>query len=67
MVCGTCFAKEMLRDDPLTNPTPRVKFKRGWNLQKKFVAPNGDVYSHGELVKKGKANDRNTTKTSKKN
>lgn len=25
---------------------------RGWHLKKKFVAPNGDVYKFGELVKK---------------
>lgn len=67
IVCGRCTALQMIRDEGLPITKPRVKFKRGWNLHKKFVAPNGDVYSYGELVKEGKKNGRNSTKSSKKN
>lgn len=67
IICSDCLARQMLREDGLPNKTQRVTFKRGWNLRKKFVAPNGDVYSYGELVKKGKKNDRNSAKASKKN
>ncbi len=27
---------------------------RGWHLKKKFVAPNGEVYKFGQLIKKAK-------------
>lgn len=68
MVCGDCFVREMMKDElVLTKSAPRVKFKRGWNLHKKYVAPNGDVYSYGKLQKVGKKRDRNTTAISKKN
>jgi len=31
---------------------PTTGFGRGWHLKKKFVSPDGKVYSFGKLTKK---------------
>ena len=67
IVCGRCLAIQMMQQEGLTPVVQKVKFKRGWNLKKKFTAPNGDVYSYGKLIKQGKKRDKHSTKTRKKN
>lgn len=37
-------------------PKPTAEFGRGWHFRKNFIAPTGDVYSMGKLVKKATLN-----------
>jgi hypothetical protein len=58
ILCGNCFAREIFKSE---TPIQTIKFnyERGWNLKKKFKAPNGTIYSFGKKIT-GEKNVRNS-------
>lgn len=64
LVCGSCFARQVYYGD-LQEEKQTVKYKTGWNLKKKYKAPDGKVYSFGKEIT-GDTNARDTKKLSPK-
>jgi hypothetical protein len=64
LVCGDCFGRMFYREE-LILQNERVNYAKGWNLKKKYKAPDGKVFSFGEEIT-GESDARNTTEISTK-
>jgi hypothetical protein len=58
ILCGDCFAREIFKSETQIQTT-KLNFERGWNLKKKFKAPDGTIYSFGKKIT-GEKNVRNS-------
>ena len=47
ILCGDCFARDIFESETQVQYV-KPNFKRGWNLKKKFKAPDGTIYSFGK-------------------
>lgn len=65
IVCGDCFAYQLIREEIKDRIPPKVKYATGWNLKKKYKAPDGKVYKFGKEIT-GEEDARNTKQPSKK-
>jgi len=64
LICGDCFGR-MIYWEELTLEKERVDYAKGWNLRKKYKAPDGKVFSFGEEIT-GDEDVKNTKKSSTK-
>lgn len=64
LICGDCYARIIYRLE-IAETKDTIQHPKGWNLKKKYVAPDGKVYKYGkEIVEK--PNATNTKKTNTK-
>ena len=49
ILCGDCFAKDIFESETQIQ-IAKFNFERGWNLKKKFKAPDGKIYSFGKEI-----------------
>ena len=64
LICGDCYGR-MIYWEELELEKERVHYAKGWNLRKKYKAPDGKVFSFGEEIT-GEEDARNTKQPSKK-
>jgi len=67
LVCGDCFIRQIYYEEikEQQQQKQKVTYVTGWNLKKKYKAPDGKVYSFGKEIT-GEINARNTKQPSKK-
>jgi len=64
LICGDCFGR-MIYWEECQLEKERVHYAKGWNLKKKYKAPDGKVFSFGEEIT-GEEDAGNTKQPSKK-
>lgn len=64
LICGDCYGR-MIYWEELELEKERVNYVQGWNLKKKYKAPDGKIYSFGQEIV-GEEDVRNTKQPSKK-
>ena len=64
LICGDCFGR-MIYWEECQLKKERVHYAKGWNLKKKYKAPDGKVFSFGEEIT-GEEDAGDTKQPSKK-